>query len=132
MRKKKATKIFTETPDMYTHPSGYKFKLRFYPSGIWGGNPHHMSVYLDSVKGANDDKLKFPARFTITLELLNQHRDQDHYSRDIQCEMKKGQTSLGIESKLVHENALGWNAVKQTQYLKNNCLKFRVTKINIL
>ena len=83
-RKAKGSPYFT--PHMCTHSGGYKFKLDVYVYdtriAVWG--------YL----GKNYHKmLKFPARFTITLELLNQHRDQDHYSRDIQFELAK--ESLG-------------------------------------
>ena len=31
----------------------------------------------------------FPATFTITRELLNQHINQDHHVRDIQCEVTR-------------------------------------------
>ena len=70
---------------MYTHPWGYKFQLRVQPPG----RNCFLSIDVCPIKSMNVDKLKFPARFTITLELLNQHRDQDHRSRDIQCEVTR-------------------------------------------
>ena len=119
-------------PPMYTHSDGYKFYLSLRPNGplLSDGRGTHVAVYVYSLIGDHDDKLKFPARFTITLELLNQHRDQDHYSRDIQCEMTRGSISSGSSNKKYISHAdLEWNADKQTHYLKNDCLKFRVMKI---
>ena len=92
-----------------------------------------MSVFVYSFKGDHDDKLKFPARFTITLELLNQHRDQDHHRRDIQCEVTRESignfSSIGRDYRLISHVDLKWNARKQTQYLKSDCIRFRITGI---
>ena len=114
------------SPLMYTQPGGYKFQLGIYPKGPMG----HMSVHVTSTKGDHDSRLKFPVRFTITLELLNQHRDQDHYSRDIQCEVTKEKfDSIGSCNQFISHADMEWNAAKQIQYLKNDSLKFRVAQI---
>ena len=94
-----------------------------------------MSVGFCSFEHSHENKARFPTKFTITLELLNQHRDQDHHRRDIQCEMKKGDTLESIHviaPEFIHRSAMKWNADKQTLYLRNNCLKFRVVKISFL
>ena len=84
------------------------------------GHGTHVAVLVYSFKGDRDDTLKFPVRFTITLELLNQHRDQDHYRRDIQCEMVKGANStICYNKKWIPQVDLVWNEEKQTQYLNS-------------
>ena len=97
------------------------------------GYKTHVAVSVYQVRGDHYDKLKFPARFTITLELLNRHRDQDHYRRDIHCEVpKRGVHSvygIGKNFTFIPHADLEWNPCKQTQYLKNDCLKFRITEI---
>ena len=131
-------KVFSITsPSVYTHSTGYKFELSLQPSGplltYVDGHGTHVAVYVYSLEGDHDDKLKLPARFTITLELLNQHRDQDHHRRDIECEVTRESIgniiSIGMDYKLISHDDLKWNAHKQTQYLKSDCLRFRITEI---
>ena len=122
------------SPPMYTHPGGYKFKLKLRPNGVWYSVGTHVSVLVYSVKSDHDDSLKFPVKFTITVQLLNQHRDQDHHTRDIKCEVKTrerigGAWYIGDNDKFIPYADLEWNRAKQTQYLKDDCLKFRITKI---
>ena len=112
-------------PPMYTHPGGYKFKLQLWPYGLGTGT--HVAVAVYSLKGDHDAVLKIPVKFTITLQLLNQHRDQDHHTRDIRCEIKT--SSIGANSTFIPHADLEWNRDKQTQYLKDDCLRFRITKI---
>ena len=130
----KARKRYIHSPPMYTHPGGYKFELLLWPNGPvsrsgWGT---HVSGNVYSLKGDHDTTLKFPAKFTITLQLLNQHRNQNHYTRDIQCEIKTRAdigNYIGTDFTFIPHAALKWNRDKQTQYLKDNCLRFKITKI---
>ena len=123
------------SPPVYTHNSGYKFELLIQPNGMLGNDGYktHVAVSVYQLKGDHDDKLKFPARFTITLELLNQHRDQDHYRRDIHCKVPirglRNVFGIGNIFSFIPHADLEWNPRKQTQYLKNDCLKFRITEI---
>ena len=119
-------KYNSKSPHMYTHPGGYKFYMSLWPRGV--GNDVAVTVY--SAKGFYDHKLKFPARFTITLELLNQHRDHDHYSRDIKWAVHRPSScDHGDGSHFIPVTDLKWNVDRQTQYLKNDCLKLRICKI---
>ena len=119
---------------MYTHPGGYVFMLQFWPIGLNDGRNTHLSVSVHLLKGDHDAELKFPAKFTATIQLLNQHRDQDHHTRDIQCEVTRAKIDvvkcyIGADWKFIPLATLEWNRDKQTQYLKDDCLKFRITKI---
>ena len=118
------------SPPMYTHPCGYQFFIEVYPNGIGGGHRTHVSVRLNSLRGEFDSQLTWPVSFMITLQLLNQHRDKDHIKVVTQCGWSKGvMTSAPLSFKLVAYKDLQWNREKQTQYLKNDCLHFRVVKI---
>ena len=122
------------TPSLYTHPHGYHFKMVVWPNGVLGGRGSHVTLWVLSIDGDEDvhyEQLKFPARFTITLELLNQHRDQDHYSRDILCEMPWESAIIGYDDKLIPHAELEWNEDRQTQYLKDDCLKLRINTITV-
>ena len=128
-RQEKARGDCIDSPPMYTHPGGYKFKLLLWPNS---GTGTHVSVYVHSLRSDHNATLKFPAKFIITLQLLNQHRDQDHHMRDIQCEIKTSEKigiRVGTGWKFIPHTHLEWNRAKQTQYLKDDCLRFRITKI---
>ena len=132
-RQEKARKGYIDSPPMYTHPGGYKFELSLFPNG--SGRGTHVAVEVYSLKGDHDAELKVPVKFTITVQLLNQHRDQDHYTRDIQCVIKNRDNiggvynNVGTDYTFFPHDALEWNRDKQTQYLKDDCLRFRIKKI---
>ena len=124
------------SPPMYTHPGGYKFKLSLRPNGHGKGHGTHVSVSVLSLKCNHDATLKVPVKFTITVQLLNQHRNQDHHSRDIQCEIKNkerigGVMYIGSDWTFFPLADLEWNRDEQTQYLKDDCLRFRIAKVVI-
>ncbi len=124
------------SPPVDTHPGGYRIGIKVRPNGLNEGKGTHVTVYLCTAKGENDDHLKWPADCTITLQLLNQHRDQDHItvSRRLQWN-KPTSTALSdtttIDEKFVAHKDLDWNAGRQTQYLQNDCLKWRITDIRV-
>ena len=92
-----------------------------------------MMVDFYSMPGEFDATLQWPAKFTITLQLLNQHRDQDHITVTTQFQWRKPESkncNVGrFTEKLIAHTDLELNAQKQTQYLKDDCLHFRITKI---
>ena len=122
-------------PPVFIRHQGYHLKLTLL---LEDEDRSLVGLNIYAVSGASDEwtELKFPARFCITLELLNQHRDQDHIMKEIECELTKeriGSTStVGFNKAIVPYASLKWNAAKQTQYLKNNCLVFRVEQIERL
>ena len=123
-----------DSTPMFTHPGGYKFILTLRPNGIGVCKGAQVSVTVCPLKSYHDTELKFPVKFTITVQLLNQHRDQDHHTRDILYERKtmegvRNWENIGYNWRVISHAALEWNCDKQTQYLKDDCLKFRVTKI---
>ena len=130
-QEEKARRGVIDSPPMYTHPGGYRILLRVLPEGLWSGRGSHVTAAIRLRKGDHDATLKFPVKFTITLQLLNQHRDQDHHTRDIQGEVTREKIgfNIGIHDKFIPHADLEWNRDKQTQYLKDDCLKFRITKV---
>ena len=121
-------------PPWYTHPGGYKLQIRLWPTGLVHGSGTHLTLYFYLLKGQNDSKLKFPASFTVSLELLNQHRDQDHYTKKLTSsaivkEKIASHTPIMFDYQFIPNVNLTWNEHKQTQFLKHNCLKFRISKI---
>ena len=127
------------SPPFYTGPGGYKMCLKVYANGKGDGAGTHVSVYVYLMRGEHDDKLTWPFRGDITIQLVNQNRDQDHveYIEVFDDEA----AAFGDVSDRVTEGErakVGWGEqelVSHTklestkQYLKNDCIKFRVTKV---
>jgi len=118
------------SPPMYTHPNGYKFCIGVDAYGYKGAQ---VSVSLRLLPGEFDATLQWPAKFTITLQLLNQYRDQDHIPVTYQFQWQKPEREREgagwFTEELIAHTDLELNAQKQTQYLKDDCLHFRITKI---
>lgn len=96
----------------------------------------HISVWAHLMQGKNDDDLEFPFLGKVTFQLLNQPEDKHHHeSSYIYNGCEKGSWRVidrdranfaqGIW-RFIHHNALGYNAHKNCQYLKGDCLIFRI------
>ena len=111
---------------------GYKFYLGIYENGRGEGQGTHVSVELVPSKGPFDDSLCWPAKCTMTLQLLNQHRDQDHITMTRELEWKQPSEEgeegeeVTFSDKFIAHGDLKWNAEKHTQYLKDEYLHFRI------
>ena len=120
----------------YTHPGGYQCCIRVWPNGGGEGHGTHVGVWLCSAPGQFDGTLPWPAKATFTLQLLNQHRDQDHVGVTKRIEWKKPTRYVchfvgPFSMTLIPLTELGWNAGKQTKYLHEDCLQFRITRIQL-
>ena len=119
-----------DSPTMSTHYHGYELCITV----IYNCHFTHVGVYVLSMVGKYDEQLKWPVTCTFTIQLLNQHQDKDHVtaSRRLTWNKPTGRIHVGwIKSTLHPISDLGWNAQNQTQYLKDDCLKIKVTEIVI-
>ena len=71
------------SPPFYTSPTGYKMCVEVDVNGWDNGKGTHISVFAYLMKGDNDDSLTWPFTGTVTIELLNQLEDKNHYKRTI-------------------------------------------------
>ena len=130
---------------VYSHFGGYKICLKVDPNGNKSVKGTHISVFIFLMKGDNDDNLKFPFKVRIVVSLLNQLEDQNHHTRepwspeDDVPEAASGRvitgerssSGFGYEVFIPHED-LNYNSDENCQYLKNDCLFFRVDKFTCL
>ncbi len=113
---------------------GYNLKVEVHE----GKGQGHVSVFTFLLKGKYDNCLQWPFQGTVTIELLNQLDDKNHY-RDIfvfraDYNISKPADSLeqGIgcgrgKTEFISHSALDYNREKNCQYLKNDSLVFRIS-----
>ena len=119
------------SPAFYTHFMGYQLCLKVWPNGQLGAHSNSITVKVCSMVGEYDDSLQWQASFSITVVLINQHGEHNHYSRskDFQWRKPTGTTELGWvspHSVFISHRDLEWNPANKTQYLKDDCLHFRI------
>ena len=93
------------------------------------GRGTHVSVYYRPEVGNYDTQLKWPVTVIVSVQLLNQHADKDHITQEIVWTYDKEKCTtgkIGVICKFISHKELDWNAEKETQYLKNNSLQFKV------
>ena len=123
------------SPSFYTHPKGYRMCLGVCANGYRDGEGSHISVYIYLLWGEFDNYLKWPFQGDAAVQLLNQLEDKRHHeamvSPGISVERPTALYSAssgaggGCQQFIAHSE-LGYNATKNCQYLKFDCLHFRV------
>ena len=111
--------------------------------GVWSGAGTHVSVFIRLMRGEYDDNLLWPFRGVIMFQLVNQRADEGHVKCTIPFDDSTPDTSAGRVSDdelartgrgldLIPRSALHYDKTKNTQYLKNDSLEFRVTQVTVL
>ena len=122
---------------LYTKQGGYSFRIGVYPNGHSNGDGHgtHVSVSYKLDVGNYDTQLEWPVTLSVSIQLLNQHADKDHITKVLTRTNDKNDSTadiIRIIHKFISHKELGWNAEKETRYLKNNCLQFKVNEVRVL
>ena len=115
------------SPAFYSSPGGYKMCINV--NGYGTGTRVSVSAYI--MKGENDDHLPWPFTGTVIIELLNQLEDNNHHSHSIQ---ESSEQVVNLEREFlvgtlcyISHSDLGYNEAKNCQYLKDDCLYFRIS-----
>ena len=119
----------------YTGMGGYKMCLRVDANGNGSGKGTHVSVFTCLMRGEFDSHLKWPFRGTVTIHLVNQLEDKEHHTDtyaytdatpDVyaaQVDGERSELGWGRPEFLPHSE-LG-------QYLKDDCLIFRIVSVEL-
>ena len=102
---------FWVSPPFLTHNEGHTVCLNVTANGDAEG--HTCSVSVNQMQEPNGDQ---PFCGVITIQLLNQERDEGHWEGAI-TSLNDHITGINISERVVE------------QYVKNNCLKFRISNI---
>ena len=111
----------------YSHTGGYKFQLSIDTNGWQEARGTHITADLDLVTGEYDGDLSWPIQITAHLQLLNQRGDHRHVVARLKCSgVTKGKIYREFARKFIAHSELGYDAAKDTEYLKDDCLRFRL------
>ena len=126
----------------YSTTNGYKLQLCVDANGLASGKDTHLSVGVHLMKGEYDETLNWPLNSEITIQLLNWREDKahvetivDHYNAPIAARTRvvDGDTTQWswLKHQVVPHMELPYNADNNTEYLHNDTLCFRVSKVII-
>ena len=126
------------SPPFYSHIGGYKMGLRVDANGDGVGEATHVSVFFCLHRGEYDDQLKWPFRGDITIQLLNQSRDEGHWEMTVHFnDRAPDYVAARVVGK--ERDISGWGYSKfightelktgNKEYLKKDSLKFRTSTI---
>ena len=141
-RKKESERLFS--PAFYTHVGGYKMCLSIRANGWDTGKGTHVGVSVYMMKGEFDSHLKWPFKGEITVELVNQkeggknyerkpveHTDSEKRDAYFQRVTKRERAGKGWGYPQFISNADLYKPEKGKEYLLNDTLIFRVTKVEV-
>ena len=125
------------SPPFYTHQHGYKLCLGVNANGVGAGKDTHISVYVSVMAGNSDDQLQWPFTGDIDFELLNWRKDEGHHQMTISVnkdsdiyQVTEGTIGRGYGLYCVLPHSfLSYNSITNTEYLQNDCLRLRVSKV---
>ena len=111
--------------------------LTVYANGVGDGKDTHVSVYTHLMGGEFDDHLKWPFQGHVTIAMLNQLEDNSHITKATEFTDKTDARHVGRVTdgerasgrgrpKFIAHPDLTYNPAKNRQYLKYDCLRFRV------
>ena len=105
--------------DFINYPGGVQFKLIVFTKGYSEADGNHLTAMVQFEN--------FEAEHcTVYLQMLNQLGNYGHYVKR-ECRILKGKGMLiGSDCKTFPLASLEYSADTNTQYLKDDCLKFRL------
>ena len=126
----------------YSTTNGYKLQLCITANGWGSGKDTHLSVSVCLMKGEYDETLNWPLNSEITIQLLNWREDKghvetiiDHYNLPMEdrTRVMDGERAQNTqtEEQFIPNSSLLHNANSNTEYLHNDTLCFRVSKVII-
>ena len=133
-KRKECNNLFF-SPPFYTRQHGYKLSICIYSNGQGDGNNTHISVYVCLMAGEYDDQLQWPFVGDVVIELLNWKENKKHHQTPVSIKATSGLvrvlegeygSSWGYPQ-FMSNSSLLYNSTTNTEYLQDDCLRFRVS-----
>ena len=118
----------------YSGPGGYKICL---VAGYDDSKGGHVSVSVKILEGENDYKLRWPLHGEITIQLLNWRENNEENNYEEMILDYKIRPTCGVVNvtcgwpAFVSHSDLIYNPHKNTEYLRNDMLLFKIVSVTI-
>ena len=126
----------------YSHTKGYRLCLCVQANGFTHHFGAHIAIAVNLLSGKFDDQLKWPFEAEITIQLLNQLENKRHHAGTIHhsscpekfgARVRAGGRARGIGyGNFITHNELTYNRARNTQFLKDDSLYFRVIEVAMI
>ena len=129
---KKSNKEWFSVP-FYSHFKGYKLCLCVIPNGLGDGEGTHVSIFIHLMGGEFDRLLKWPFQGGFTVQLLCKDEEHPPCTKSIQFNANAIAKGVCNRVKKDQREESGWGRHMFVshddlqEYLKNDCLIFRIT-----
>ena len=131
-----------KSPPMYTHLCGYKFCIGIDANGYGDTRGNSVRVEVWCMPGEYDSQLKWPAKVQFTIELINHFKGGEN-KRVVRTMTWDRPTCVGSMSppfisdpqcygRFIKHSELLANQQQKTDFLVNDTLYFKITKIQVL
>ena len=134
--KKKECNAEWISPVFYSHPDGYKLCLVVYPNGTSVGKGTHVSIYVGFLNEIHVSKENWHAvDFDIYIHVLNWRKDEGHHEESLSYigigyrTSREGIKLSSRRSSFIPHASLSYNTTTNTEYLQNECVRLRVSKV---
>ena len=131
--KKKECNARWMSPPFYSHPQGHKFCLVVYMNGYASRSAHHLSVGVLLLEG-DDDIIDRHLELSFLIDILD-WREGKHYQEIVRFNSannlmtEKGMRRSVIRAQFIPHSSLSYNSATNTEYLQNDCVRLRVSKV---
>ena len=119
----------------YTHPQGYKMCLKVRTARESRDSCFSIGACL--MRGEFDDFLRWPFQGAVTIKMMNQLQDSNHFRTTlffigpstVVGRVTSGERAERGRGEDLSYNKLEYQLAKHCMYLKDNCLRFQVTRV---
>ena len=126
----------------YSGPGGYKLCLKVYADGDDDDDDSYgeqMALYVSLMEGEYDDRLRWPFRGEVTIQIVNWIGDHSHHKYTVKFD--DSAVAAEASDRVWDDDGLEWgdsefisramleSTSRTKQYIKNDCIKFRVSKV---
>ncbi len=129
------------SPPFHSHPRGYRLAVEVDAYGSSVGQGSYVSVYVQILRGENDEKLQWPFRGSVSIKLLNGRRDGGHFEKTIEFTddtplvnsgrvgMEGERTQAWGDPLFIAHSELTHNPVSDSEYMMFDRLCFIVSEV---
>ena len=134
--KKKECDAEWMSPVFYSHPDGYKLCLVVYPNGVPSGKGTHVSIFVGLLtEAALGNKENCHVDLDVKVQMVNWGEDEGHREEMLSLSSlsprvsREGIKLSPIRSVFIPHSSLSYNSTTNTEYLQNDCVRLRVSKV---